>query len=190
MKGTKRKKLQEYNYWTSRKWQLQKFGFFSAWNLVIKNPVGCGIWVEKASTFGLLLSKPTHQVPDWDHQPSKNFTFDPPSLRRLWEALFVCVLGFDSVSVSFVKWVCIILKLKRERGGWRNRENFTKLGVSHCRGREDKKEDRKSRGKERRYFRRRNGGKTKINKGWVSGSGRKKLGGNQKFSGVWHLTRH
>jgi hypothetical protein len=77
--------------------------------------------------------------------------------------------------VSFVKWVCIILKLKRERGGWRNRENFTKLGVSHCRGREDKKEDRKSRGKERRYFRRRNGGKTKINRGWTSGSGRKKL---------------
>lgn len=63
--------------------------------------------------------------------------------------------------VSFVKWVCIILKLKRERGGWRNKENFTKLRVSHCREREKIRKKIESRGEERRYFRRRNGGKQK-----------------------------
>jgi hypothetical protein len=68
-----------------------------------------------------------------------------------------------------VKWVCIILKLKRERErGLEKQRKFHEawsLSLQREREREDKKEDRKSRGKERRYFRRRNGGKTKINKG-------------------------
>jgi len=29
---------------------------------------------------------------------------------------------------------------ERERGGWRNRENFTKLGVCHCTERERERE--------------------------------------------------